>query len=139
MFALPFNHRDNIFSYTEELEERIDEDDSATCFVNMYGDGKVEIGTVVNGSTDLPTDDFWIKPNNFNYADDYEVVATLTGSTSGPTGTSSFLTSGSLLTWNISGTSSGEIDIRGTVTIQIRRKGTTTVLGTIFADMEIRD
>ena len=105
----------------------------------MYGNGKVEIGTVVNGSTNLRTDDFWIKPNNFNYADNYEVVATLTGSTSGPTGTNSFLTEGSLLTWNISGTRSGDIDIRGTVTVQIRIKDTTTVLGTIFADMEIRD
>jgi hypothetical protein len=147
MFALPFSYGDNIFSYTADLETALDGDRStASCFIRVYGDGSIELGTIdVDSNEELvPNVDFWIKPNNFNYVDNYEFFATVTGLQQGiflgTTGSWISLSSSvSSFEWRLRATSNGDTDARADVTVQIRRKGSTIIIGTIVADMRMRD
>ena len=139
MLGMLLSQKDNIFSYDEGVEATAPlEFTSASCFLTMLGDGSINIGTAddIGGSVVL-VDDFWIKPNDFNYVDNYEIFATLTGDVAGPAGTwSSFAESTSFFYWSL--TAFNPEDLTGKAIVQIRRKGDTTVLGTVDVDMRVR-
>jgi hypothetical protein len=142
MFAVPFNYQDIITLVSQDAEEGVPNlGDSASIFLYLYASGRFVIeSTDYLGSTTQLADTLWCTPGNYNFADNYEVFAAVTGDVSGSaTGTwlpISSLGSEEFYSWGVTG--SNPDDTIGDITLSIRRAGNATVLATSQHDFRVR-
>ena len=104
--------------------------DTATATYSLFASGQGQTTASGSGVTALPQ---WCTPAA--QAANYEVRATInTGSVSGPTGTTWYALSTNR-TWSVSAASSG-VTAFGEMLVEIRRVGTTTVVGIATVSLE---